>query len=168
MATSGLAQSVGRDFVSTDISTFTAGVICTPVLLGQTVAPDTIAGHTNQIGGEVHFSSASRRVPAVEGLSFGVRAATKMQDYPRVIMTVSHPPMGNQGTTQQSWPMELVAENDRISLFSFQHDYELVRGAWSFEARSGETVLYRANFEVVDPTQVPELADMCGFAEMLS
>jgi len=33
---------------------------------------------------------------------------------------------------------------------------------------SGDTILYSVNFEVVDPRQIPELADVCGYQDLLS
>lgn len=162
------AQSIADDFVGTEISSFAAGLTCTPVIVGENPAPDTISGVTNQIESFHGFTNVSRRVPAMLGVSFGVQAQTKLQDIPFVTMVITHPPMGDEGVEVESWQTSLSMLGPRVALFSLEHDYELVTGTWSFEARDGETVLYRAVFEVVPPQDVPELATLCGFEDLLS
>lgn len=162
------AQSATSDFVGEQIASFTAGLTCTPVIVGENPAPDTISGFTNRIEAFEGFSNASRRVPAVLGVSFGVQAQTKLQDIPFVTMVVTHPPMGDEGIEVESWQTSLSMIGPRVSLFSLEHDYELVTGPWSFEARDGDTVLFRAHFEVVPPQDIPELAALCGFENLLS
>lgn len=168
LASQVAAQSTTGDFVGDEISRFAAGLSCTPLIIGETPAPNTISGFTNRIESFDGFTHTSRRVPAVLGVSFGVQAQTKLQDYPFVTMVVTHPPMGEHGIEVESWQTSLSMLGPRVSLFSLEHDYELVPGTWSFEARDGDDVLYRAVFEVVPPQDVPELATICGFENLLS
>lgn len=163
-----LAQSTTGDFVGDQVSFFAAGLTCTPLIVGEDPAPDTISGFTNRIEDFGGFTHPSRRVPAVLGVSFGIQAQTKLRDYPSITMVVTHPPMGDQGVEVESWQTSLSMLGPRVSLFSLEHDYELVTGTWSFEARDGDEVLYRAVFEVVPPQDVPELANVCGYENLLS
>lgn len=161
------AQSTG-DMVSREVSRFSAGVVCTPLITGQTAAPGTISGFTNTIEGLVEFTSTSRRVPAVIGISFGALVTAKSFDRANVIVTLTHPPMGDAGVVVETYSTYISSTNDSPVLFSLEYDYELVTGPWRFEVSHDGALLYTADFEVVDPQTLPELANLCGYADLFS
>lgn len=155
------------DFVGPEIGSFSAGVVCSPLSNGSMPAPGTISGSINLIDGDVRFSTPSRRVPAVLGLSFGVMVSAKLRDIDPIIMRISHPPMGEGGVEVETYQTWMSASALKPSLFSFEHDYELVLGTWTIEALENGVPLYQATFEVVPPTQIPELAGLCGFEDLI-
>ncbi|MDG1867719.1 MAG: hypothetical protein P8J00_08175 [Yoonia sp.] len=55
-----------------------------------------------------------------------------------------------------------------LTFYQFDFDYELVTGIGQMEARSGDKIIYRTTFEVVDPAQTPDLAAICGCTDLLS
>ncbi len=158
----------GADEVGGGIAAFEAGIICAPEVTGTLPAPDTVAGVTNIVDGPVEFVSRGRNVPAVLGMGFGARAQAKSKDLYAVTVVVTHPPMGAQSQTRQSYQTVVRADQKSVTLYQFDFDYELVPGPWVIEAYDGDVLLYRANFNVVVPSLVPELASICGYENLLS
>lgn len=162
-----LAQS--PDMVSPLIANHASGVICAPPTTGTSPAPGTVAGTTHLIDVEPAFVSTTRRVPAVLGIGFGIKSqAADIAGIADVIMTISHPEMGDMRATSQSFGSRISGADPSLTFYQFDFDYELVTGIWQMEAASGLDVLYRTTFEVVPPDQVPELASICGFENLLS
>ena len=146
-----------------------AGVICAPETTGTLEAPGTIAGTTHLIEEEPPFVAITRRVPAVLGIGFGVKSrSVDMAGITDVLMTVTHPPMGPEGVTKQTFETIIRGTDPSLTFYQFDFDYELVTGVWQLEASQNGEVLYRTTFEVLPPEQVAELAQVCGFEELLS
>ncbi|WP_458791840.1 DUF3859 domain-containing protein [Yoonia sp. MH D7] len=161
--------AVQPDKAGVQIAAFEVGVICAPPTTGESTAPDTVAGTTHLIDIDPPFVSRGPLVPAVVGVGFGVKArAVDPLGMQGVTMTITHPPMGDSGATHQSFGSLIRGDVPSMSFYQFDFDYELVTGIWQMQAMQGNTVLYRASFEVVPPEQVPELAGVCGFEELLS
>jgi len=163
-----LAQAA--DQLSEEIGFFESGVICAPLSIGTRDAPDTVAGTTHVIEDAPPFVSNGRVVPAVLGIGFGVRAgmsSTIGQD--NVIMQITHPPFSGSGATQQSFITSIGPEDaPGVTFYQFDYGYELAIGEWVMMAIAGETVLYEVTFNVVPPSALPELADVCGYIDLLS
>ncbi len=164
-----LAQAPLPDTTSDQIAQIDAGVICAPETTGTAEAPGTVAGTTHLIAEEPPFAAITRVVPAVLGVGFGVksRSETPMGLSP-VMMTVTHPPMGNDSVTTQTFETTIRGADASLTFYQFDFDYELLPGIWQMTATYNETVLYRTTFEVVSPDLVPELARICGFEDLLS
>lgn len=157
------------DATSDLIASVQSGVVCPPPSVGTSPAPDTVAGTTHLIEEEPPFVSLSNRVPAVLGIGFGTKAMSEaVAGIDNVTMTVTHPPMGDQGATVQSFQTRISGLDPSLTFYQFDFDYELVRGIWRMEASKDGKVLYRTAFEVVAPQLVPELAAVCGFENLLS
>jgi hypothetical protein len=169
LAPLALAAQATGDVVSSKIATYEAGVICAPEIIGYNEAPDTVAGVTNIIESEPPFVSTGRRVPAVQGIGFGIKSQSQdpfgLSD---VQMVVTHPPMGPEGITRQSYPTTISGADTSLTFYQFDFDYELVTGPWTFEAMYQGQSLYRVTFDVVAPQAMPELAKVCGFEDLLS
>jgi len=164
-----LGQTAQPDKVDPMIANLEAGIICAPPTVGTSLAPNTIAGTTHLISVEPDFVSTNRRVPAVLGIGFGVKSqARDPAGIPEVTMTISHPEMGKTNATSQSYATRISGESPSLTFYQFDFNYELVEGFWQMEASQGGTVIYRTTFEVVAPSEVPELASICGFEDLLS
>lgn len=162
------AEPPEADLRAPEIALFEAGILCAPEAVGTEPAPDTVAGFTNVIEGDPGFVSHGRLVPAVIGVGFGVRAQSKAADFPAVTMVVTHPPMGPEGVTRQSYGSAIGSADTSLSYYHLEYDYELVIGRWTFTALDGDRVLYAAVFDVVPPAEVPELASICGYEDLIS
>lgn len=170
LALAGQATAeVGPDATGSLISDLQAGIICAPKDMIEAPAPDTVSGTTHILNEDPVFVSHQRRVPAVLGIAFGIKAQsanpTGLGD---VTMTIHHPAMGNRAATSQRFQTTISGERPSLTFYQFDFDYELLLGIWQLEARTGDILLYRTTFEVVPPVSVPELAGICGYAELLS
>ena len=163
------ASAAPDTVISPLIGSLESGVICPPPSVGDTPAPGTVAGVTHLVDEDPPFVSMSNRVPAVMGIGFGVKSMTDdLLGLSEVTMTVSHPPMGKDGATQQSFLTRIDGGTPSLTFYQFDYAYELVKGTWQLEATKDGMVLYRTSFQVVAPKDAPELAHVCGFEELLS
>ena len=164
-----MAPALAEVMSSSRIASLEAGVICPPEPIGTAPAPGTLAGVTQIIAQEPEFVATGQQVPAVLGVGFGVKAqATNANGIEPVNMVLTHPAMGRDGVTTQNFMTRISGNDPSLTFYQFDYPYELVTGTWQFTAMAGETILYTVSFEVVDPQQVPKLANVCGYLDLLS
>lgn len=103
------------------------------------------------------------------GIGFGAKAMSESAfGIDNVTMTITHPPMGPEKATSQSFQTSISGTDTSITFYQFDYEYELLPGTWTMQASDGDEVLYTTSFEVVPPQNVPELAAICNFQELLS
>lgn len=164
-----MGQTAVDDTVSALIVSHEAGIVCSPPTVGTSPAPDTLAGETHLIANDPPFVSTGRRVPAVLGIGFGVKSqALVPTGIADVTMTITHPEMGELNATSQTYQTRISGADTSLTFYQFDFDYEMVLGRWQMQATQGDTLLYSTSFDVVSPSEVPELARICGFEEFLS
>lgn len=157
------------EMVSSEIAWLEIGIICAPDATGSRPAPDTVAGATHVIDDSPPFVSHSQTVPAAYGVGFGVRSLARHADgLDDVTIAITHPPMGDGGTTQQSFVTRIAGLDPSISFYQFDYDYERIPGLWTVTALRNDKPLYVVQFNVVRPETVPELAGVCNYLDMLS
>lgn len=157
------------DFFSPRIREAQAGIFCAPEIITTVPSPDTVSGESNIMKYEPEFISHSRNVPAVLGMGFGLKIMASEYDIHDVVTTATHPPMGPEGVTKQTFNTSWISSTDlSFMLYQFDYDYEMVQGPWTLNAWDGETLLFQAHFNVVSPQMVPELASACGYEDLLS
>lgn len=162
-----LASPAHADYLGPKISSFFAGIACGQEVIGTSPAPDTVAGVTNIIDGEVNFISTTRVVPAVLGIGFGAKVMAKGEPILDVMMEVTHPPMGDAGTTRESYFTSIDSTGLSLALFQFDYAYELVEGPWSLTAWKDGEKIYSVDFTVANPAAVPGLASVCGYEDLI-
>jgi hypothetical protein len=170
MAWGAAVSAAEDDFVSTEVGFFEAGVICAQASNVVRDAPDTLAGSTHVIEDAPPFVSKGGIVPAVLGIGFGVRSGLAMElGQDSVLMTITHPPLGSSGVTQQSFTSNIGSSDaPSVTFYQFDYGYELALGEWVMTAsRNGDT-LYETTFTVVSPNALPKLAGVCGYLDLLS
>lgn len=149
--------------------TLEAGVLCPPETTGATLAPDTLAGATHVIDVDPPFVSRGRIVPAALGVGFGIKAQSVLPDgITTVTARVTHPPMGPEGRTAQSFVTTISGQTPSVTFYQFDHRYELVTGTWTIAGYDGGEQLFSVSFEVVAPATMPDLAGACRFSDLLS
>ena len=154
---------------SSDLISLESGVVCPPPAVGKSPAPGTVAGTTHIIDEQPPFVSTSRRVPAVIGIGFGIKAlAADDFGMDGVTVIVTHPPMGADQVQTQQFGTRISGVSPSITFYQFDYDYELITGQWKMVAIKDDQVLYSVTFDVVPPSAVPELASICGFEDLLS
>ncbi len=154
----------------TKFAGFEYGLVCELRVSGSTVAPDTDAGEMNIIQGDVHFSAHGTVVPAILGMSFGIKSLLHQGDQlDGVVFKVVHPPLLNSGRTEQSWVGDMSWEYSTPQLYSFDFPSELVTGIWTISAHKDDALLYSVAFTVVSPKDTPEhLKQLCMGPDLFS
>lgn len=167
-AATAASSEVGA-FVEPPLVLESAGVICEVELQGTRPAPETLSGTLNLIDQERAIDVESLLVPAEVGLSFGIRTTlTPGASVPEVTVIVIHPPMGPDGVTTERWSAAMNFGEPSLNLFTFEHDYELVEGAWLFKLEFEGRTLLQQPFEVTAPGSVPAVQKACFAAEVIS
>lgn len=162
------AFSQDVDFTVDIITNARMGIFCDPGYPETHAAPDGDLISPTILLGIPDFISHSKNVPAIIGVGFGVTFSTKNTYIPNARFVLNHPPMGVDATTQQISTDHITPFIDDIMLFTFDHDYELLEGLWTFEAFDGDRLLFKQNFNVVSAESMPELAEACGYEDLLS
>jgi hypothetical protein len=133
-----------------------------PVLIGE-------IGLVDQVAGEVRAFALTQVVPAIPGLAFGVEL--RLEDgatLPGTVAVTTHPPMGEQGVTEQFWPDDLSDQDWAANMYRFDFDYELLLGRWTMQLqRDGVTYSY-VEFDVVPPPEGMTLESLCSGEDLLS
>lgn len=157
------------DRTNSSIAELQVGVICSPPSTGEAIAPGTVAGTTHLIADNPPFIARTNRVPAVLGVGFGVKSMTSdSAGLTDVTFTITHPPMGPQSATSQSFNTSISGTGLSLTFYQFDFDYELLPGFWQMAASKDGALLFRTTFEILAPQAMPELAQVCGFEELLS
>lgn len=166
-----LAGSVSAQVETTspDVVSFETGVICAPPTVGESPAPDTVAGATHIIDVDPPFVSTDNRVPAVLGIGFGAKTQVAQPGgIADVTIVITHPPMGAQKATSQSYQSRISGIDPSLMFYQFDYTYELLPGVWTIRAIKDGQTIYKSRFEVLPPQLIPELASVCGFEDLLS
>lgn len=167
--TLSIAPAFAEPLRSAEISSVEVGIFCPAPPVGSAPAPRTIAGATHIIAEEPRFAALGAQVPAVIGMGFGVKSQAADPDgLGAITMVLTHPPMGEGQITLQQFQTRISGQESSLTMYQFDYPYELVEGIWMFTALQGERALFSASFEVVDAEDLPELARLCQFADLLS
>ena len=146
-----------------------SGVACQAERIGSVPAPNSVAGESYLITGDVQFISHEHMVPAVIGVSMGLKVTVSVPGgLDGVLLSVTHPPMGPQQVRRQTFVGSISDGAASQRFYSFDYDYELLPGTWTLEAKHGKELIYRATFEVVPPEVLPDLASACGYEDLFS
>jgi hypothetical protein len=127
-----------------------------------------VAGVSNVIADDPPFVSDGRLVPGVIGVGFAIKARTAAEVLPALTVVVTHPPMGPDQVTRQSFVTALGDLDLSLVAWQFEYEYELVQGTWTVAVSDGREILYSVSFEVVAPDLLPDLAAVCGYEDLLS
>ena len=138
------------------------GLVCNTRITGSAEAPDTDTGTVNVLKGEVSFASHRTIIPAILGVSFGVKSRSSGEPINDVTIRVTHPPLKETGTTKQSWQGYIDSSQLLAQLYKFEIPSELALGTWVISAYKGETLLYSIPFTVVSPANASaSLKQLC-------
>lgn len=125
-------------------------ILCGKEVLGEEVAPDTISGYTMLIDVPDAFVQ-TQRIPAFDGVHFGILIAIVEESDTYATITVEHPPMGQQRATRESWQAELDAGGVSWNGYQvFLVDGNPI-GTWTFTVTTPNDVIAKTTFEVFEP-----------------
>lgn len=138
-----------------------AGIDCPDEAVVERVpAPGTAAGYVDIVEG-LALDARGRRLPMEIGYGMGIATRLKGGLAPvAVTMTTTHPPMGPEGVTRQTYETTLVPGDDHLRVYRLDYDYELVPGRWTLGVEIDGTPQLSVAFEVVDGP-VPGMELLC-------
>ncbi len=140
----------------------TQGIFCEIESVARMDAPGTAAGHIDLYERTPEFQWIGTVVPAVPGLSFGVRVETPdALSFADTVITLTHPPLIGTDITEQTYVTVLGGAGASVNAYTFDLPEELVTGTWTFVARQDGEELYRAEFTVVPASQAPRISAEC-------
>jgi len=166
------AQAQRLDTVAPDLffdasilSKIDYGLVCPSGTAKKLPAPDTHLGFITQRDKTQRIEHTTQIVPLSKGIGFGVDAqlpdGAELRD---VEISVRHPPYPGTDVTEERWRTDMVANASNLNFFLFEYPFELVAGSWTLQASYQGTLLYSVNFEVVDPSRIPNLSSYCSGA----
>lgn len=145
------------------------GVICQVTTQGARPAPDTLLGEINLIDQSREMDVTTRVVPAKAGISFGIKFALRPGAGARDMMViVTHPPMGPEGMTRESWTAPIAEGSSSLNLFTFEFPYEMVPGDWVMALEADGERLMEQRFEVVSELAAPGVLSVCYGRDFVS
>ncbi|WP_299624779.1 DUF3859 domain-containing protein [uncultured Tateyamaria sp.] len=100
--------------------------------------------------------------PTQVGLSLMI-AFSVQPDTPPTTLTasVTHPPMGPQRTTRQTWSLNVVGGDKKAFGYGLEDKFEEVPGLWTFRLADGDRVLLQQTFTMVTPDKAQHVMDTC-------
>lgn len=99
-----------------------------------------------------------RTVPAEIGLTFGFHLAIKGFPIP-LVNWVERPPMGQRRATRQTRPLPYQSEH--MVGDTFEVDWELLPGTWTFSVQMQITLLFCADYDVAEPATLGTVQRTC-------
>ncbi|MEZ5798943.1 MAG: DUF3859 domain-containing protein [Paracoccaceae bacterium] len=133
------------------------GVYCQMDTVEREPAPETSLGYINVLSGTPEFQFRQLQVPALLGVSFGVQIRPDI-DYPQARMMTWKPGQ----TTPEVWYTDLHAGALKTRGFTFEFEDEVQPGLWTMEAWAVDDLLYRVEFEVLPPSELPGIGSDCN------
>lgn len=163
------AAAAAQSYAHEPVVMIDHGIICQVTPEGSREAPDTIMGAINLVGQNREMDITTRVVPAKTGISFGVKFTLLPGAGDRdVTVIVTHPPMGPEGITRETWVAPLAEGRNSLNLFTFEYPYELVTGEWIMAIEEGGERLMEQRFEVVSELAAPAVLSVCYGQDFVS
>lgn len=145
------------------------GLHCPYEIASRTAAPDTVIGTVDTIAGRASAVQLTHTVPAILGLAFGVQLKLiPGASYNDVQVLVTHPPMGEDGTTSQSWSTDTQSAGWTVNMYRFDFPQELLPGTWNISLVGDGRVVFSTDFNVIAPPAGMTLEGICSGKDILS
>ncbi len=156
-------------FVAPELELVEQGLYCREEIGGKVPAPQTELGYIHTALGKSGPVAITRTVPAAIGFAFGVRLRARPGSE-RIFarFSVEHPGIRPGERVLESWDTSFVPEEPSLNRFLFEYETELRPGLWVMEARHGDQLLYRQEFDVVPPAEAPALLAACSGPQIAS
>lgn len=139
------------------------GAFCQVASVDSVAAPDAHGEKIELLPNVPVIRWPGTRVPALPGVSFGVRSITASGEVlSPVLIELFHPPFTASGRTEQRYVTTLGGAEPSINAYSFDSLEELVTGTWTLRAWHDGVLLYDVPFDVVPPEFAPGIGRDCA------
>ncbi len=165
-ATAVLPAAAGASLAAPGAAAATYGYFCARNPVAEIPAEDTISGTVSLIEGPPRLIRQGPLVPAQIGVGFGVIFDLSPGAAGPVTVEVTHPPMGPQGVTRETWVSSATGVDGNYVGFTFDLPYEVREGRWSFRGTANGRMVFEASFDVVSPG--PALPVFCPTEPVIS
>lgn len=132
------------------VAGFRAGIVCGRVQVGTEDAPGSVGGTINILD-LPQFAVETQRIPAFDGMEFGIEIMTTRAEDTDATITLLHPPFGPDGRTDETWVDTLDLWLPMYNGFQFYLSDGDPVGIWTFVVSTSSGVIAEAQFEVFRP-----------------
>jgi hypothetical protein len=134
------------------ITDIAVGIFCRDgVGFSKSTDPGTIKGTVDRMDRVPNLVMETQVVPAIDKIMFGVLAREKVENG-TVLITVTHPPLGPQGLTVESWNTQMETGKHTVHAYYLGLSDGDPRGRWTITGASDDGLLFYAEFDVVTVT----------------
>lgn len=123
--------------------------------LSAGAAPNTIKGTVENFDSSLALVEETQTIPAVDRLYFGVLGREKTENG-TITIKVTHPPLGPEGTTVESWETKMSTSELTMHAYYFGLSDGDPVGRWTITGKSGGTKLFYVEFDVVPADAKPD------------
>ncbi|WP_179381545.1 DUF3859 domain-containing protein [Jannaschia marina] len=156
-----LALSFGAGAARAEITLLRAGIVCPDGRDGpMRDAPDTLIGGVREVDG-LAIDLDTRDVPMIPGLGLGLQTRWEGPGGATLRMVTLHPPMGENGVTEQSYTRDFAPGETSTRAYTFEFAYEMVPGPWTLQIADATGTLISVDFTVSD-TPNAAVTEVCG------
>lgn len=127
------------------------GIFCQRPADYVTKDADTVKGSVERHLANPVQLKQTQTIPAIDGLLFGVMGREDPSSAAEVTITVEHPPLGPDNTTDESWTTKM--QGSRTTFHGYYlglGDGNLI-GDWTITATRGDKTLFSVEFQLVKP-----------------
>jgi Domain of unknown function (DUF3859) len=147
-ASSSIAEGsllLSREHI-TDIA---VGIFCKDgVGIKQSYDPNTIKGTVERMDRVPTLVRETQVIPAIDKILFGILAREKVENG-TVLITVTHPPLGAQGLTVESWETQMDPGKHTVHAYYLGLSDGSPLGRWTITGASNAGPVFYAEFDVV-------------------
>ena len=143
------------------ITDLAVGIFCKEgVGISNSTDPGTIKGTVERMDRAPLLVQETQYVPAIDQILFGFLAREKVENG-IVLITVTHPPLGPQGLTLESWETQMEMGRHTVHAYYLGLSDGNPVGRWTINGEANGSLFFYADFDVVPA--VPGDTDPCRF-----
>lgn len=131
------------------IASMDVGIFCRDgVGASRSDESGTIKGTVERLDRNPTLAKQTRTIPAIDQIMFGVEAR-EAKENGVVTITVTHPPLGRDRVTSESWETQMDPSGTTVHSYYLGLSDGNPVGRWSIVATARGRVLFEAEFDVV-------------------
>lgn len=158
------AAQASTPVIGQRVAEMVVGVYCAQPPEDRVDAPGTVSGVINIVRDLPVMQAGQLVVPAELGVGFGVLVDMQPGQAAQAIVELTHPPYPTNGVEVETYVTDLSDLSTNLVGFSFDHDYELVPGPWTFRVFDDAGDVFAVTFQVAPAGSLPASMSPCAGA----